>query len=80
LKKLLEDRDDVGGQVFVHDQRAAAGLSVEADVVDLDAAQVPRVEGAARPPARAEVGGGHRLNGGRRWCWARGRRRPGGWR
>jgi hypothetical protein len=36
LKKLLEDRDDVGRHLFVDDQSAAVCLSVEANEVDLD--------------------------------------------
>jgi len=76
FKKLFEDRDDLRRQVFVDDQVAAVGLSVEADVVDLDPAQPLRVEWAAWPPARAEVGGTDRLNRGS--GWARGGRRFGG--
>jgi hypothetical protein len=34
--KLLEDRDDLRHQVFVHDQLAAVGLAVETDMVDVD--------------------------------------------
>jgi hypothetical protein len=38
------------------------GLVVEAEVGDLDAAQLLRVGGAAGTPARAEIGGGDGLN------------------
>ena len=76
--KLLEDRDDLRHQVCVHDEFTAVGLAVETDVVDLDPPQPPRLEGATRPPASAEIGGGDRvsdLSG--RWLrrWRRARRR-----
>ena len=86
LVKSLEDRDHLRHQVFVHDQLAAMGLAVETNVVDLDTPQPPRFEGATRPPARAEFGGGDRVNGRSGWGWLRrgwrrtGRRRPGGGR
>jgi hypothetical protein len=48
--------------VVVDDQGAAVSLSVEPDVVDLDPAELPRVNWAAGMPARAEVGGGDVLN------------------
>ena len=61
--KLLEDRDDLRHQAFMHDQIAAVGLAVETDVIDVDPSQPPRLDGATRPPARAEFGGGDRLPG-----------------
>ena len=42
LKELLEDRDDLRRQIFMHDQVAAVGLAVEADVVDVNPAQLLR--------------------------------------
>ena len=64
--QLLEDRDDVGDHVLVHDQLAAVRLPVESEVVDLDPAQQLGSDGAARPPRRAELGGGDRMDGRRR--------------
>ena len=61
--KLLEDRDDVRHQIFMHNQLAAVGLAVETDVVDVDPSELPRLDGATRPPARAEFGGGDPLDG-----------------
>ena len=73
--KLLEDRDDLRHQVFVHDEFTAVGLAVETEVVDLDPPQPPRLEGATGPPARAEIGGGDRVNDrSGRWLAARWRR------
>ena len=69
LVKLLEDRDDVRRQVFVHNQRAAVGLAVESEVVDVDPSQLFWFDGATRPPGRAEFGGGDRLHGRCRMCW-----------
>jgi len=68
LDELVEDRDDLRCQIFVNDQVAAVGLSVEADVVDVDPAQLLRVDRAAGVPARAEVGGGDRPNRGSGGC------------
>jgi hypothetical protein len=48
LKKLVEDRDHLRRQIFVHDEVSAMGLSVEADVGDLDSAQLPRLNGGSR--------------------------------
>jgi hypothetical protein len=56
LKELFKDRDDLRGQLFVRDQTAAVGLSVDPDLVDLDPAQLAGVEWAAWRPAWAEVG------------------------
>jgi len=64
LKKLLEDRNDLRRQVLMHDQIAAVGLSVEADVVDLDSAQLPWLNRAAGMPAGAEIGRADGLNRG----------------
>ena len=61
--KLLEDRVDVRRQIFVHNQRAAVGLAVESEVVDVDPSETARLDGATRPPARAEFGGGDPLDG-----------------
>jgi hypothetical protein len=76
--KLLEDRDDLRHQVFMHDQLAVVGLAVETDVVHVDPSQPPRLDGTTRPPSRAEFGGGDRLHGPTGRCWRRaGRRRRG---
>jgi hypothetical protein len=59
MEELLEDRGHLRSQIFVHDQVTAMGLSVEAEEGDLDSAQLPRLNGAAGIPARAEIGGGN---------------------
>jgi hypothetical protein len=58
---LVEYRDGLLRQVLVDDQSAAVGLSVEAEVGDLDTAELLRVNRAAGMPARAEVGRGDGL-------------------
>src|SRR5262249_18864010 len=65
---------DLRCQILVHDQVAAVCLSVEADVVDPDPSQLPRLNWAAGVPARAEVGGADRLNRRGGCCGRRGRR------
>jgi hypothetical protein len=82
-----EDRFDIGYQVLVHDQFATVGLAIEAEVIDVDPPQLLRRDGATRPPTRAELVRGDRVNGlwgkwWRRWRCARRRRRRrtgGGW-
>ena len=67
--QLLEDRDDVGDHVLVHDELAAVRLPVEADVVHLDPTQQLRTDGAPGPPRRTEIGDGDRVDdSGRRLC------------
>jgi hypothetical protein len=79
LKELLEDRDDLLCQIFMDDQGTAVGLSVEADVGDVNPPQLLRVNWAAGVPAWAEVGGADRLNGSGGWGGCGGRRLVGRW-
>ena len=44
--ELLEDRDDVRRQVFVHDQVAAVGLAVETEVFDVHSSQLLGLDGS----------------------------------
>ena len=68
LVELPEDRDHIGCDVPVHDQLAAVGLPVEAEVVHLDPAEKVGADRAAGPPAGTEFGDGD-------WVDGRGRRR-----
>lgn len=70
--QFLENRLDILYEVLVHDQLAAVGLAIEAEVIDVDPAQLLGRDRATRVPARAEVDCGDRVDvlRGRwlRWC------------